>query len=83
MIYQQPVRHEFRLIKALTLLVVGEEDRTVVGGNFVSEDVRRTLGQYPQGKQASRDIPGSKLVELPRVTPSALGGTVGVSSSCA
>jgi pimeloyl-ACP methyl ester carboxylesterase len=68
MIYQQPVRHEFGLIKTPTLLVIGQEDRTVVGGNFVSEDVRRTLGQYPQlGKQASRDIPGSKLVELPRV----------------
>jgi pimeloyl-ACP methyl ester carboxylesterase len=68
MIYQQPVRHEFCLIKAPTLLVIGQEDRTVVGGNFVSEDVRRTLGQYPQlGKQASHDIAGSKLVELPRV----------------
>jgi hypothetical protein len=62
MIYQQPVRHEFGLIKAPTLLVIRQEDRTVVGGNFVSEDIRRTLGQYPQlGKQASRDIPGSKL----------------------
>ena len=68
MIYQHPVRHEFGLIKTPALLVIGQEDRTVVGGNFVPEDVRRTLGQYPQlGKQASRDIPGSKLVELPRV----------------
>lgn len=68
MIYQQPVRHEFGLIKVPALLVIGQEDRTVVGGNYVSEDVRRTLGQYPQlGKQAARDIPGSKLVELPRV----------------
>ena len=68
MIYQQPVRHELGLIKVPTLLVIGLEDRTVVGGNFVSEEVRRTLGQYPQlGKQAARDIPGCKLVELPRV----------------
>jgi len=68
MIYQQPVRHEFNLIRTPTLFIIGQEDRTVVGGNYVSEEVRRTLGQYPQlGKQAARDIPGSKLVELQRV----------------
>ncbi len=62
------MRHEFGLIEVPTLLVIGQEDRAVVGGNFVSEEVRRALGQYPQlGKQASRDIPGSKLVELPHV----------------
>jgi pimeloyl-ACP methyl ester carboxylesterase len=51
-----------------TLLVIGQEDRTVVGRNFVPEEVARTLGNYPQlGKDAARDIPGSKLVELRRV----------------
>jgi pimeloyl-ACP methyl ester carboxylesterase len=68
MIYQQPVRHEFGLINVSTLLVIGQEDRTVVGRNFVPEEVARTLGNYPQlGKDAARDIPGSKLVELRRV----------------
>jgi len=68
MIYQQPVRHEFALIKTPTLLIIGQEDRTVVGGNYVNEEIRHTLGNYPQlGKQAARDIPGSKLVELQRV----------------
>ena len=68
MIHQQPVRHEFVLIRTPALLVIGQEDRTVVGGNFVSEEVRKTLGQYPQlGKAAARDIPDSKLVEMPGV----------------
>lgn len=68
MIYQQPVRHEFNLIRTPTLLIIGQEDRTVVGGNHVSEEVRRTLGQYPQlGQAAARDIQNSRLVELPRV----------------
>lgn len=68
MIYEQPVRHEFKLIKVPTLLVIGQEDRTVVGGELVSESVRATLGQYPKlGKEAARDIPGSKLVELNNV----------------
>jgi pimeloyl-ACP methyl ester carboxylesterase len=50
------------------LLIIGQEDRTVVGGDRVSEDVRKTLGQYPElGKAAARDIPGSKLVELTNV----------------
>jgi pimeloyl-ACP methyl ester carboxylesterase len=68
MIYQQPVRHEFGLIRTPTLLIIGQEDRTVVGGNLVPEEVRKMLGQYPElGKAAARDIPGSKLVELKNV----------------
>jgi len=68
MIYQQPVRHEFRLIKTPTLLVIGQEDRTTLGRGTVSEEVLRTLGQYPQlGKEAARDIPGSRLVELEKI----------------
>jgi pimeloyl-ACP methyl ester carboxylesterase len=68
MLYQQPVRHEFSLIHTPTLLVIGQEDRTAPGKNYVSEEVRRTLGQYPElGRAAARDIPGARLVELPGV----------------
>lgn len=68
MIYQQPVRHEFGLIKTPTLLIIGQEDRTTLGRNFVTESVQKTLGQYPQlGKAAARDIQGSRLVELKNV----------------
>lgn len=68
MIYQQPVRHEFHLITAPTLLVVGLEDRTTLGRGQVSPAVLATLGQYPQlGKQAAKDIPDCKLIELPNV----------------
>jgi pimeloyl-ACP methyl ester carboxylesterase len=68
MIYQQPVRHEFSLINAPTLLVIGQEDRTTLGRGFVPEEVLKTLGQYPElGKAAAKDIPGSQLLELPGV----------------
>lgn len=68
LIYQQPVRHEFSLITTPTLLVNGQEDRTALGRNFVTPEVRATLGQYPQlGKAAAKDIPNSKLVELQKV----------------
>ena len=65
MIYQQPVRHEFGLIRVPTMLVIGQEDRTTLGRGQVAEDVMKTMGQYPRlGKDAARDIPGSKLVEF-------------------
>lgn len=68
MIYQQPVRHEFSLIRVPTLLIIGQSDRTVVGKNYAPKEVLPQLGQYPQlGKAAARDIPGSKLVELNNV----------------
>lgn len=65
MIYRQPVRHEFGLIDAPTLLVIGQQDRTTLGRGQVSQQVLGTLGQYPQlGKDAARDIPNSRLLEL-------------------
>jgi pimeloyl-ACP methyl ester carboxylesterase len=68
MIYQQPVRHEFTLLRVPTLLVIGQEDRTTLGRGLVPEEVLKTLGQYPQlGKEAARDIPGAHLVELNNV----------------
>jgi pimeloyl-ACP methyl ester carboxylesterase len=68
MIYQQPVRHEFQLLQCQTLLVIGQSDHTTIGRDQVSAEVARTLGQYPQlGKDAARDIPHSKLVEIPNV----------------
>ncbi len=65
MIYQQPVRHEFRLLKPATLLVVGLADRTTVGRGRVPEDILKDKGQYSQlGKAAAKDIPDCKLVEI-------------------
>ena len=68
MIYQQPVRHEFPLIATPTLLVIGQEDRTTLGRGTVPDEVLKTLGQYAElGKAAAKDIPGSRLIELPGV----------------
>lgn len=68
MIYQQPVRHEFSLLRVPTLLVIGQEDRTAIGKDLVPPEVAKTLGKYPVlGKAAARDIPGAKLVELPNI----------------
>ncbi len=65
MIYTQPVYYEFENIKAPTLLIIGQLDRTALGKNFVSEDVRKTMGNYPAlGKLTHEKITGSQLVEL-------------------
>src|ERR1700733_10254526 len=65
MIYTQPVCYEFENVKPPTLLIIGQLDRTAMGKNLVTEDVRKTLGNYPElGKLTHEKIKGSKLVEL-------------------
>ncbi|WP_420155468.1 alpha/beta fold hydrolase [Siphonobacter sp.] len=68
MIYEQPICYEFKNIRVPTLLIIGQEDRTIVGKNRVSKDRVNQYGQYPAlGKRTQQQIPGSKLVALPGV----------------
>lgn len=65
MIYTQPVVYEFPNIKAPTLLIIGQDDRTTLGRGEVSPEVLATLGNYPElEKKAAEAIPNSKLVEM-------------------
>lgn len=65
MIYEQPVCHEFGDLKAKTLLVIGQSDRTVVGKARVKKDLLPQVGQYPElGRKTAKLIPGAKLVEI-------------------
>jgi pimeloyl-ACP methyl ester carboxylesterase len=65
MIYEQPVCHEFARIKAKTLLVIGQSDRTVVGKARVKKELLPHVGQYPElGRRTAGLIPGAKLVEI-------------------
>lgn len=65
MIFTQPVIHEFDQISAPTLLIIGVRDRTALGKNKVSPEVRETLGRYEQlGREAAAMIPDAQLVEL-------------------
>jgi pimeloyl-ACP methyl ester carboxylesterase len=68
MIYEQPVCYEFSHVKAKTLLVIGQADRTVVGKSRVKKDLLAKVGQYPElGRKTAKLIPGAKLVEIPNV----------------
>jgi pimeloyl-ACP methyl ester carboxylesterase len=68
MVITQPVLYEFPDVKAPTLLIIGERDRTAIWKNLVSKEVAATMGQYQDlGKAAVQAIPGAKLVALPGV----------------
>jgi len=68
MIYEQPVCHEFQQLKAKTLLVIGQADRTVVGKARVKKELLPHVGQYPElGRKTAKLIPGAKLVEIAKV----------------
>jgi pimeloyl-ACP methyl ester carboxylesterase len=66
MIYQQPVSYEFSRVAVPTLLIIGQDDRTVVGKGLVKDPkVLATLGQYPElGRRTAALIKGAKLVPL-------------------
>lgn len=65
MIYEQPVVYEFKNITAPTLIIIGQEDRTIVGKALLSKEVAALHGNYPQlGKWLQKEIRGAKLVEL-------------------
>jgi pimeloyl-ACP methyl ester carboxylesterase len=68
MIYEQPVCYEFAEIKVPTLFIIGQEDHTAVGRDRAPIDLRRTLGNVPElARKASKQIQGSRVVELPNV----------------
>ena len=66
MIYTQPVVYEFPLIRAPTLLMIGDKDVTAIGKDFSPPDVRARLGHYPELARAVKAaIPGARLIEFP------------------
>jgi pimeloyl-ACP methyl ester carboxylesterase len=68
MIYTQPVVYEFPDIKAPSLVIIGQADRTAIGKDRAPDDVKPALGQYPElGKKTASAIPGARLVELDNV----------------
>lgn len=68
MIYEQPVVHEFVNIKVPTVLLIGKEDKTIVGKGLLSAEDQKKYGQYRVlGKATAAKIPNSKLIEFENV----------------
>jgi pimeloyl-ACP methyl ester carboxylesterase len=66
MIYQQPVRHEYQLIAAPTLLIVGAEDHVVPLGQYAKPEALARLGDFNALSEAAvNDIPRAKRVVVP------------------
>lgn len=66
MIYEQPVVYELNQISRPTLLIIGQDDRTVVGKSHLPPNLQSVAGQYPElGRKAHADISGSTLAEIP------------------
>ena len=65
MIYTQPVVYEFPQIKVPALVIIGQKDRTAIGKDKVSEEIAKTMGNYPElGRKTASAIPGAQLVEI-------------------
>jgi pimeloyl-ACP methyl ester carboxylesterase len=66
MIYQQPVRGEYRLLEPPTLLIVGEQDRTAPLSAYAAPEARAQMGNFvAMGRAAVKDIPHARLAIVP------------------
>jgi len=66
MIFTQPVVYEFDQLQVPTLLIIGELDKTALGKNLVSDDVKKTMGNYPTlARQTVDKIKNAQLVIIP------------------
>ncbi|WP_205686245.1 alpha/beta fold hydrolase [Chitinophaga parva] len=62
MLFTQPVIYEIEKIQAPTLLIIGSLDRTAIGKDRVTPEVKATMGNYPElGKAAASRIPRCRL----------------------
>ena len=65
MIYEGPIVNELPQLKVPTLLVIGQNDRTVFGRRFAPPEVVRPMGNFPLlGRNAQQRIPGAVLKEF-------------------
>ena len=62
MIFNEPIRHEYRLLKMPVLLTIGQNDRSVFFRRYAAPEAIKPLGNWPElGRQAAKDIPDAKL----------------------
>jgi pimeloyl-ACP methyl ester carboxylesterase len=65
MIFDEPIRHEYKLLKMPVLLIIGQSDRSVFFRRYASPETTKSLGNWPElGRRAAEDLPDGKLVEI-------------------
>ncbi len=66
LIYQQPVRYEYRLLQPPTLLIVGEKDHVAPLASYAPAEARAKMGHIVElGRAAAKEIPHAELVVVP------------------
>lgn len=65
MIYEQPVLYEFGNLKVPTVLLIGTQDKTIVGKGRLTPAEQARHGLYNRlGKETAAKIPGARLIEF-------------------
>ena len=65
MMFEEPIRDEYKLLKMPVLLIIGQEDRSVFFRRYASPEATKPLGNWPAlGRAAAKDLPDGKLVEI-------------------
>lgn len=65
MIFEEPIRHEYKLLKMPVLLIIGQEDRSVFFRRYASPEAIKPLGNWPAlGRAAAQELTDGKLVEI-------------------
>jgi pimeloyl-ACP methyl ester carboxylesterase len=65
MIFDEPIRQDYHLLKMPVLLIIGQADRSVFFRRYAKPQEIATLGHWPElGRQAAKDIPNAQLVEI-------------------
>jgi pimeloyl-ACP methyl ester carboxylesterase len=65
MMYEQPIRHEYKLLKMPVLLIIGQGDRSVFFRRYASPEAIKPLGNWPElGRAAVKELQDGKLVEV-------------------
>ena len=65
MIFDEPIRQDYHLLKMPVLLIIGQGDRSVFFRRYAKPQELATLGHWPElGRQAAKDIPNAQLVEI-------------------
>lgn len=68
MVFTQPVLYEFKNLKMPTLLLLGTRDRTAIGKDRATPEMKEQMGRYDLlGKEVIKSIPNGTLVELPGI----------------
>jgi pimeloyl-ACP methyl ester carboxylesterase len=65
MMFNEPNRQEYKFLKMPVLLIIGQGDRSVFFRRYASPEAIKPLGNWPElGRQAVKDLPDGKLVEI-------------------